>query len=92
MIAISAKPVRECAGCELNLVKKCAFFEHPVLKWKNRKCEGYNDPALIEKYNKLQHPEGKYARKVKRMQKAKLAHTVVHKDGVRPMGKAVTSR
>ena len=85
MIAISTKPVRECAGCKLDLVKKCAVFEHPVLKWKNRKCEGFNNPELIREYELKQNPSGAYARKRQRTERAKMVHTVVHEDGVRPL-------
>ena len=88
MIAISTKPVRECAGCPLNLVKKCAVFEHPILKWKNRKCEGFNNPEMIRDYEHRQHPAGAYARKRKRAERAKLVHTVGHADGVRPLRNA----
>ena len=85
MIAISTKPVKECHGCALNLLKRCAVFEHPVLKWKHRRCEGYNDPEMIERYERMQHPEGARERKKERAEKAKLAHTVTHRDGVRPL-------
>lgn len=85
MTAISTKPVKECRGCALNLVKRCAIFKHPVLQWK-KKCEGFNNPALIAEYEKKQHPEGAQARKVKRKQRASLAHTVAHSDGVHPLG------
>jgi len=84
---ISTKPVKKCRGCALNLGKRCAVFEHPVLKWK-KKCEGFNNPVLIARYEKVQHPEGARARKVERKQRAALAHTVVHSDGVHPLGRA----
>jgi hypothetical protein len=86
MIAISTKPVRECAGCELNTGRKCAVFEHPVMKWKHRQCEGYNNRELMDQYQRGQHPDGAHARKLERAQSAKLAHTVVHSDGVHPLG------
>ena len=85
MTAISIKPVKQCRGCALNLSKRCAVFEHPVLKWK-KKCEGFNNPELIAQYKKSQHPEGALARKQQRKQRATLAHTVVHSDGVHPLG------
>lgn len=84
MTVISTKPVKECRGCALNLVKRCAIFEHPVLKWK-KKCEGFNNPALIARYERTRHPEGAQARKAKRKQRATLAHTIVHSDGVHPL-------
>jgi hypothetical protein len=81
MIAISVKPVRYCAGCVLNLGKRCGIFDHPVLKWKNRKCEGYNNPAYIQHYERLLKPEGARARKVVRRTKAKVRKTADHRDG-----------
>jgi hypothetical protein len=84
--AISTKPVKACGGCVLNLVKKCAVFDYPVLQWKHRTCKGYNDPDLIALYERTQHPEGARARKKERAEKAKLAHTVTHSDGVRKPG------
>lgn len=85
MIAISVKPVRECAGCELNLGKSCGVFEHPVLQWKHRRCEGYNNAELKAKYVAQQKLEGAKARKQARAERAKLAHTVQHDDGVRKL-------
>lgn len=86
MTAISTKPVKECRGCKLNLIKRCAVFEHPVLKWQKRRCEGYNNPTWIEKYEKSLHPEGARARKMQRRQRAALARTIPHRDGTHPLG------
>lgn len=85
VIAISTKPVKECKGCALNLGKQCGVFEHPVLQWKHRTCKGYNQPDLIARYEKMQNPEGARRRKLNRAERAKLAHTLTHKDGVRPL-------
>ena len=81
MIVPGLKPVKECKGCKLNLGKQCAIFHHPVLKWKNRKCEGYNNPMYINHYEKTLKPEGARARKVMRVEKAKKSKTVSHRDG-----------
>ena len=86
VVAINTKPVKECRGCALNLGKRCAVFEQPVLKWK-KKCEGFNNPALIAQYEQVQHPKGARARKEQRKQRAALAHTVVHSDGVHRLGR-----
>lgn len=88
MIATSTKPVRQCRGCALNLVAKCAVFEHPVLKWKHRHCEGYNNEALIKQYQRAQQIEGAKKRRKKRAEKAKLAHTEPHYDGFRRPGRS----
>ena len=82
MTAVSTKPCRQCAGCALNLGKRCGIFLHPVLKWKNRKCEGYNNPMFIDHYEKTLKPEGARARKLVRKGKAKSAETVDHHDGM----------
>jgi len=84
MAAISNKPVKQCLGCALNLGKRCGVFEHPILKWKGRHCEAYNSPEFIEKYEQMQHPQGAKARKRERAERAKIAHTEDHHDGVKP--------
>lgn len=70
----------------MNLGKRCGIFDHPVLKWKNRKCEGYNNPAFIQHYERLLKPEGARARKVVRKTVAKQRRTVGHRDGVHRLG------
>ena len=85
MTAVSIKPIRECTGCALNLGKRCGIFHHPVLKWKNRKCEGYNNPMFIDHYEKTLKPEGARAREAMRQTKAKQRKTVGHADGVHPL-------
>lgn len=82
MAVLSIKPVRQCKGCALNLVRNCAIFHHPSLKWKNRDCEGYNNPMYIKHYELTLKPEGARARKVVRKTKAKTAKTANHRDGV----------
>jgi hypothetical protein len=86
MKAISTKPVKACLGCELNLNHRCAVFDHPMLKWKNRRCEGYNDPETIARYRQSLHPEGAKARKQQRAQKARQARTGEHNDGRHSLG------
>ncbi len=85
MTAVSTKPVRQCNACKLNLGKTCGIFHHPVLKWKNRKCEGFNNPMFIDHYEKTLKPEGARARKAMRQGAAKQSKTVTHADGVHPM-------
>ncbi|MCS6770749.1 MAG: hypothetical protein NZ740_01840 [Kiritimatiellae bacterium] len=79
------KPVRQCKGCALNLGDSCAIFLHPSLKWKDRKCEGYNNPMYIRHYELNLKPEGARARKTVRVEKAKAARTQTHRDGVHPL-------
>ena len=63
---LSVKPVKNCSGCALNFEKNCGIFHHPALKWKNRKCEGYNNPLFVQHYEKTLKHEGVGARPVKR--------------------------
>ena len=58
MTALGIKPVRQCAGCALNLVSTCAIFHHPSLKWKDHRCEGYNNPMYIAHYERTLKPKG----------------------------------
>lgn len=87
MTLISTKPVKQCAGCELNLRKSCAVFEHPVLQWHKHRCEGYNNPVIIERYRRKQNPQGASKRRQRRIERAKAAHTVGHADGVKRLGR-----
>ena len=85
MSIVSTKPVRQCTGCKLNLGKRCAIFLHPVLKWKNRKCEGYNNPMFIDHYEKTLKPEGAKARRLVRRKMAASRSTADHIDGMHPL-------
>ena len=76
------KPVRQCRGCALNQGANCAIFHHPGLKWKNRDCEGYNNPMYISHYENTLKLEGARGRKVVRAEKAKSKKTTAHRDGV----------
>jgi hypothetical protein len=58
MAARGTKPVRQCAGCALNLGTSCAIFHHPSLKWKDHPCEGYNNPMYIRYYETTLKPRG----------------------------------
>lgn len=79
------KPVRQCKGCALNQGDRCAIFHHPGLKWKNRNCEGYNNPMYISHYENTLKMEGARGRKVVRAEKAKKRKTSTHRDGVHPL-------
>ena len=79
------KPVRECHGCALNLSDRCAVFPEPVLKWRHRRCEGYNDPDLIREYEKSRDISGAHGRKQARAMTAQSARTVDHRNGRRPL-------
>ena len=85
MADLSIKLVKECTGCALHLGKRCGIFLHPALKWKNRKCEGYNNPMFIAHYENTLKPEGARARKMKRAEHGKVTRTVNHRDGVHPL-------
>ncbi len=88
MASTSAKPVRSCKGCALNLGKRCGIFDHPVLKWRERKCEGFNNPAFIQHYERLLKPNGAHARAVERKTKAAQRRSVGYRDGThRPSGR-----
>ncbi len=58
MATLGTKPIRQCRGCALNLEKSCAIFHHPSLKWKERRCEGYNNPFYINHYETTLKAQG----------------------------------
>ncbi len=82
MAVTETKPVRQCKGCALHQGTKCAIFHQPDLKWKNRNCEGYNNPMYIAHYENTLKLEGARGRKVVRADTAKKKKTVGHRDGV----------
>lgn len=87
MAVPGTRPVKQCKGCALNLGTHCAIFHHPSLKWKDRQCEGYNNPMYIQHYERNLKPResGAQARKTFRKILAKEAKTVRHRDGVHPL-------
>ncbi len=89
MAVLGIKPVRQCAGCALNLGKTCAIFHHPSLKWKERRCEGYNNPMYIQHYEKTLKPQGAPAQqpasKPARAARAKPARPAVRRRKTRPV-------
>jgi hypothetical protein len=72
----SPKPVKECEGCLLNFVDRCAAFPHPVEKWAHGDCEGYNNEELIAKYTEFKDGQGAHARRIDRQEKAKYEKTI----------------
>jgi len=85
-VITTTKPVRMCAGCGLNLGKRCAVFDHPVIQWKHKTCVGFNNQEMLEEYQRKRHPGGAKERKLARAEKARLARTAPHVDGNRPLG------
>ena len=81
----SAKPVRKCYGCELNLVDHCGVFAGPRLMWqRHAACPGYLNAKLLADYQEsLTHAEAK-VRKEKRRLLARLRQRAIsHFDGDR---------
>jgi hypothetical protein len=46
----TAKPVRRCNRCLLNLGDHCWYFESPRDQWKGGDCEGFENQALYKEY------------------------------------------
>lgn len=86
MVTANYRVVKACYGCKLNGGTRCAVFENPKHKWQHGHCAGYNNPELLEHYARPLHPEGAKLRHMLRAEKARLAHTVAHRDGFHRLG------
>jgi hypothetical protein len=81
----SAKPVRECYGCSLNLGEACGIYGEPREMWHRRRCPGYMNELLTRRYEEAiarQPPDG---RKEKRRQAARSRATEDHHQGTLPV-------
>ena len=78
----SAKPVRKCHGCGLNLGDHCGVFENPHLMWeRHATCPGYKNEKLLAKHLAADAKRQADLRKEKRRLVAKLQHAVPHQAG-----------
>ena len=78
----SAKPVRKCHGCGLNLGDRCGVFENPHLMWERHAvCPGYKNEKLLAEYLAAEARKQADLRKEKRRLAAKLQHAVPHQAG-----------
>ena len=77
----SAKPVRKCHACKLNLHDRCMVFANPREQWKRGACKAWDNEALCQKYleDRMKHPVN--AKKQERRDTAKLAQTEPHHTG-----------
>jgi hypothetical protein len=86
----SAKPVRKCHGCGLNLGDHCGVFENPHEMWaKHAVCPGYKNEKLLAQYQASQARKQVDVKKEKRRQVAKLRRTVTRIEGDRHVIMAV---
>ncbi|MEW6359761.1 MAG: hypothetical protein AB1696_25710 [Planctomycetota bacterium] len=78
------KPVRKCHACGLNFGDHCGAFEYPHDMWRNGKCPGFQNEALLQKYLAEQARKQVDAAREKRQQTMRLRHTEPHYQGVSP--------
>ena len=79
---LSAKPVRKCHGCGLNLGDRCGTFESPHLMWEHHTvCPGYENEKMLAEYLAAEAKKQAHLRKEKRREAAKLQHAVPHLAG-----------
>lgn len=56
----SAKPVRKCHPCPLNLGDRCWVYASPRDQWRNRSCPGFSSEDLAAQYRQwLKRPQVK---------------------------------
>jgi hypothetical protein len=80
----SAKPVRKCHMCGLNLRDHCGVFKDPREMWeKHVVCPGYKNEKLLAEYLASQARKQIDAKKERRREIAKLRRTVTHVEGDR---------
>lgn len=79
---LSAKPVRKCHGCGLNLGDHCGVFENPHLTWEHHVvCPGYKNEKMLAGYLAAQAKKQADLRKEKRREIAKMRRSVMHQNG-----------
>lgn len=66
---LSAKPVRKCHGCGLNLGESCGVYANPRLVWqRHTTCPGFMNEQLLADYQaSLAHKEDKVRKEKRRM-------------------------
>ena len=64
----SAKPVRKCRACELNLGDRCWIYRCPRGQWRHgRTCPGYNNEQLLARFREWQkRPDVKTRKELRR--------------------------
>ena len=78
----SAKPVRKCHGCGLNLGERCGVFESPHLVWQRHAvCLGYRNEKMLADYLIGEAKRQSDQRKERRREIAKMRRAVTHHDG-----------
>ena len=79
---VSAKPVRKCHGCGLNLGNRCGVFENPRLMWERHAvCPGYKNEKMLAEYLAAEARKQANLKKEKRRLAAKMQHAVPHHAG-----------
>jgi hypothetical protein len=79
---LSAKPVRKCHGCGLNLGDRCGVFENPRLMWeRHAACPGYRNEKMLAEYQVAEARRQAHLKKEKRRLLAKMQHAVPHHNG-----------
>jgi len=77
----SAKPVRKCHNCDLNLGQRCGLFADPHKQWQSGKCRGYLNPELYQQYLANRDRRLEKGQAAERRERAKKARTEPHHDG-----------
>jgi len=80
----NGKPVRKCHGCGLNFRDHCGIYASPHEKWHGHKrCRGYMNEELLEKYMAQQEQNKMQKRKEMRRIRARARRTEPHHNGNR---------
>lgn len=78
----SAKPVRKCVGCGLNLRDKCGVYANPHEMWHTHKvCPGFGNEKMLAEYQVAQAAKKSDARKDKRRQVTATRRAEPHHNG-----------
>jgi len=80
----SAKPVRRCNGCGLNLKDHCGVYDNPHNQWHRRgQCPGYMNEKMLAEYQQHIAASHNKAKKERRKEVAKANGSEPHHDGDR---------
>jgi|GEM_PF-806576 len=77
-----ARPIGKCGGCCLNLKTSCAAGLPPKDAWSRGRCTRHNDLGVLEQLAAAAPPSGARLAKLRRRQRAALAASEPHYNGV----------
>lgn len=80
----TAKPVRKCNGCGLNMRDRCGAFDAPHSMWdRHGGCPGYQNGQLLAEFEAAQAAQQTKEARERRREVAQTRREVPHQNGDR---------